>query len=717
MTYCVIPINFERLGEVMTRSLLLTLVAVALLGGCSKDTDKLSTLPAASNIITPVEMELPTTYDFTPGQFKAKCDGLLAYWQQAANKIAGVSQADAKFATTAQALENVRGQMSDNLKPLLILKDVSPDEGLRKASSECAQKYSKVKVELGMREDIYQRVKWAAEKKEALDPQDQQLINDILTDFKRNGMEVDPSTRARVGELRKRIVTLNAEYSERLAAAGTTYVLIDDSETEGLEEGFIKQIKEDSLKGDPTPAGKLKVFLSPPNISRYMVTAKKESGREKVSRASLNIGGEANRLALEELIKTRAEAARLLGYKTHADFVLQPTMAGSSETVAKFLENISTRLQAKGQADLAQMLELKKADNPGVADVKFNTWDRAYYENRLKKLKYNLDTTKIKEYFPAETVVAGMFKIYETIMNVQFKEITAATWEPKVKAYQILRDGKVLAHFYLDLYPRDNKYDHFAADDLVMGKVKADGSYQKPIAMVMGNFSNPEGDKPALMSHTELETLFHEFGHVMNFCLTRTKYTRYSGANYKEDFPEAPSQMLEHWVWEPKALALLSGHYKTGEKLPQDTIDRMVQAQQLNSGLFTLRQVALAMSDQAFHTSANLDGKSSQTMIDIFKKVAIIPMPDNTSMAAGWTHMASNDGAYDGRYYGYLWSQVYADDMYTRFAGGKLLDPEVGAEYVKWILEPGGTQNPFDLLKGFLGREPNMDAFFKALGA
>ena len=434
------------------------------------------------------------------------------------------------------------------------------------------------------------------------------------------------------------------------------------------------------------------------------------NARKQLEEKFFRRGGAKNKDLLDEAIALRRTLARTLGYKTHADFVLAKRMAKTPDQVSKFLSRLQEKLIPKGRADLAELQALKNAATSGQEPLRSYDW--RYYENELKKKKYQVDHELIRRYFPLEQVLSGLFETFETLLGVQFERAeTASTWHSSVRTYRIARDSKTVAHFYMDLFPRDGKYGHAAAFTLVGGHRKPDGGYQIPVSAIVANFTPPSEQTPALLEHQEVETLFHEFGHIMHQVLTTAQFASYSGTSVKNDFVEAPSQMLENWVWDEPSLTRLSGHYQTNEKIPKDLVDRLVQSKLANSGIRYLRQLSLALIDMTYHTADTVDATAVYERIS--REVMLIPIPAETYPQASFGHLM---GGYDSGYYGYLWSEVYAQDLFSRFEREGLFNSNTGADYRRWILEPGGLKDPFALIKGFLGREPNEDAFFRSLG-
>jgi Zn-dependent oligopeptidase len=326
----------------------------------------------------------------------------------------------------------------------------------------------------------------------------------------------------------------------------------------------------------------------------------------------------------------------------------------------------------------------------------------------------------VAKYFPLEAVLEGLFDTMQTIFGVRFEAVEPANaWHPDVKLFSIFDRAadtaqtappEPVAHFFMDLFPRPNKFGHAAAFTLVSGRQLADGSYQRPVSAIVANFTKPSATQPSLLRHTEAVTLFHEFGHILHQTLTSTRCLRFSGTRTERDFVEAPSQMLEHWVWRPEVLAGFSRHVDTGEPLPPDLLDAMLAAKNLDSGIFTTRQLYFAELDLAYHAAG--ERKDTTALAQELHTISGFEAPVDTYWQAGFGHLFG----YDAGYYGYKWSEVFADDMFTRFEAAGPLNPELGVEYRRQVLERGGAVDGDVLVREFLGREPNSDAFLKNLG-
>lgn len=641
-------------------------------------------------------------FDQTPEQIDTLCQREQTRLLLELDAIGKQPKAAADFSTSVLALERSTTGFNNRLQSSLFLKYVSSDPKVRAAADRCETAVSQMMVDIFVREDLFNALKACKDNCPALPPVDALLLDEFLIQFKRNGLELPPEKRKIYVEKKKRLVVLEAEFATNLVEY-KDFITVTRAELAGLPETFI-----DSL--EKTPTGELKVSIAYPHFFPVMENGKVAETRRKLELKFFNKGGDKNRKLLEEAIGLRDELAKMLGYKTHAEFVLERRMAKTPATVMAFLERLKGKLILKGKADLAEMLAAKKLDDPEAKAIESHDW--RYYENLLRKTKYQVDYQRIKEYFPLDVVTKGMFEIYEKLLDVKFEEQPGTYWYPGVKQYRVLKDGKPVAYFFMDLFPRDGKYGHAAAFTLISGYRRPDGKYQTPVSAIVANFNPPAAGKPSLLDHGEVETLFHEFGHIMHQVLTTARYASFSGTSVKTDYVEAPSQMLENWVWAPDTLAKLSGHHADpGKPLPKEDMDRLIRAKLLNSGIRYLRQLAFALIDMDYHSGAHVD--STKIYKKYMKEIMLIPIPDGVIPQAGFGHLM---GGYDAGYYGYLWSEVYAQDMFSRFENEGMLNAKTGTDYRKWILEPGGEQEPIVLIRGFLNREPNEEAFLKSIG-
>lgn len=385
-------------------------------------------------------------------------------------------------------------------------------------------------------------------------------------------------------------------------------------------------------------------------------------------------------------------------------------MAKTPERVGEFYDELVDPLTEKGRDELAEISQLLSAD---TGENEVQVWDWRYYDTQQRKSDYGVDNFEVAKYFPLAQVLDGMFELTSEMFGIEYEEITGFdTWHDDVELYA-MRDassGEELARFYLDLHPREGKYGHAAEFPLIPGRRLEDGTYQNPTCAMVANFTKPTDDTPSLLQHSEVETLFHEFGHVLHQNLGRTELARFSGTNVERDFVEAPSQIMQHWVWRPHILRRFARHHETGEPIPEDLVDQLVAARRLNKGLTQLRQLQFGWWDQEIHAGSDRD------LDEIDRRgteLALLPRHPGTFPMASFGHLM---GGYDASYYGYMWSEVFGDDMFSRFEDEGVANPEVGMAYRREILEPGGSADPDEMLRSFLGREPDNRAFLRKLG-
>ena len=444
-----------------------------------------------------------------------------------------------------------------------------------------------------------------------------------------------------------------------------------------------------------------------------MLNADDDNARKQLEEKYSRRGGTQNISLLEDNLFLRYQAAKLLGYPTHAHNRLDTRMAKNPKNVMNFLGDLEKKLKPLAKKEQKELLKYK-TEKTGEKTKKIETWQSGYWSNKYKKEHYDIDAEKIKEFFPTDYVIENMLEIFGNLFDVKFKKADIDTWNKDVVAYKVFdnKKGQTIAYIYMDLYPREGKYKHAACFDLVAGKELKDGSYQKPFTAIVANLNPPSKDRPSLLKHDEVETLFHEFGHVLHNVLTEAKYSAISGTATSMDFVEVPSQMLENWVWQPQVLKKISKHYKTGEPLSDETINKMIAAKHYATGSFYLRQNFLAQIDMRYHlTKKRID--STEYWSKYSKKIRGIPLRKGAYPQASFDHIM---GGYDAGYYGYLWAEVIAQDFFSEFEKHGLFNKEIGEKYRKQILAVGGSYEEEELVKNFLGREVSNEPFLKNIG-
>ncbi|MHB8873828.1 MAG: M3 family metallopeptidase [Myxococcaceae bacterium] len=650
----------------------------------------------------------PLRTKWTPEEIAFGCDAAEKSADARLSDLVNLSDTKRTFANSFGALEQITTDYTGTVWRLTFMKSIHPDEKVRAAASACEERAGKYGVELSARKDLYLAMKGYldhAARAEVLDRQDGALVHYTMRDFRRSGLELSDENRAELVKLRSRLAELQTRFATALEEDKSS-ITATLKELDGLPADFVKRLAR-------AKDGKRVITTAYPDYYPVMENAKSAVLRRRMQVAFGNRGMPGNPALENEAVQLRAKAAKLLGYPTHADFVTEVNMARSAKTVADFEAKLREALKPRLAADTRKMEALKSKDTRGK-DVKIHSWDWRYYLNQLKKAEYALDDEKVRAYFPADVVMKGMFEVYQTLLSVDFKEAPVeAPWADGVKLYEIhdRPGGRLLAKFYVDLYPRPGKYGHAACFDVGAARELPAG-YQIPLSALVVNFNPPANGQGARLSIAEVDTLFHEFGHVMHMSLTTARYASLAGANVPRDFVEAPSQMLENWVFEPAVLKLISRDPADPTKtLPEDLVKKVVAARTFDSGVKYTRQVFLGTFDQYIHTRDQVDADAEGRRL--WLELMDFPEDPEEHFAASFGHPM---GGYDAGYYGYLWSLVFAADMYERFTKDGVLNPQTGRAYRDAILAKGRTEAPDRLLREFLGREPNEEAFLRLSG-
>ncbi len=611
-----------------------------------------------------------------------------------------VAAPDRSYESTLARLDRIGVIMTEAYGRGPFMARVHTDSAVRDAAQEAEQRLITWSSDLTFRRDLYEAIEAfaASEEAGALSGEKARLLEFVRRDFRRAGHGLSEDDRAEVKRIRTRLVELDVAFSRNIDEYSDGINLGPD-DLDGLPEQYVGGL------ADGTEPGTKRVSLDYPDYFPFMDLSPRSDLREAIQFKFLNTAVEANRPILEEAVRLRTEMAALFGMPSWAHYGMEEKMAREPKVVDAFYADLEPPLVSKGEAELRELRKL-------AGDSELETWDFRYVHNKMKKEQYGVDQTEVAGYFPLQQVLDGMFAITGEVLGLQYRALPdVATWHPDVTVWEIADagTGKPLATVYMDLFPREGKFGHAAAFDLISGRAEPEG-YVNPVTAIAANFTKPTADTPSLLRHDEVTTLFHEFGHVLHNSLGHTELARFTGFNTEWDFVEAPSQIMEHWCWTPEVLQRFARHHATGEPIPIELVEQLVAVRDLNVALLTLRQVSFGKLDLALHGPGHpkdLDAINKET-----SEITLFAHHDGTFYPAGFGHLFG----YDAGYYGYLWSKVFGDDMFSRFEAEGVLSPAVGADYRSKILEQGGSKDADELLRDFLGREPNQEAFLRNIG-
>ena len=630
------------------------------------------------------------------------CKAAIRHGRAELRAIDSVQHNQRTFANTIGHAEHAGATLSDSIAAYAFLYAVSPDADVRQASQMCSQQLSKFGVDVGADTRIYSDAVALVRSGALTDPSERKVAELYVEQGRHAGAGLDSATRERAKGLFNRLNDLQRDYAVRIAADSTT-ITISAAEAKGIAPQLLANLK-------PTADGGFIVPVNESTSGPFLQTDASSVARARFAAANLRRGGAENVRRLEQALAIRDTLAHLFGFPNWASYQLDTHMVKDPARVIAFLNQIDTQLYAKTKTELANLAALKRANGDSTPLVGS---DVGYYNAMLRRTKYNVDNEEIRQYFPVDHVVSGVFGIYEQLLGVKFDEITPAdAWAPGVREFAVsdAATKKPLGWIFLDLFPRPNKYEHFATFPIRTGVHWSDGTVDRPVSAIIGNWPAAAPGKPSLLTHGDVITFFHEFGHLMAATLVDAQYPTLTGL--RQDFVEAPSQMLENWMWQPAVLARVSSNVTTGKPLPPDLIERMIALRQLGAGYGNSAQAFLAMYDMRLHSSTvPLDTKVTWDSL----QARMLPGVSFTGdyPAASFGHLM---GGYDAGYYGYLWSKAYAQDLFTRFEKDGVMSASAGMAYRHDILEPGGVREPDALLESFLGRPLNYDAFYRDLG-
>ncbi len=618
------------------------------------------------------------------------------------------------FINTMLALENSTDNLDYALAVVRHLESVATTPELRAAWNAVEPKASAFYSQIPLNEGLWkQLLNYAAtEEARSLSGTRRRFLTKTLDSFRRHGAELDAAGKKKLAEIDVELAQVTTKFSENVLDSTNAFELIvtDEARLAGLPPSAIEAAKHSA---EAKKVSGWRFTLQAPSYVPVMTYLDDREIREKMYRAYTTRATEPerdNRPLLERILTLRREKARLLGFADFADFVLEDRMAHKGERAMKFLEEL------KGRTD--PFFAKENAALEAFAGRKLEAWDVGYWAEKERRALYDFDEEELRPYFPAERVVDGMFEIVERLYGIQVRRQTGApVWHPDVRYYEVHdRDGALLGAFYADWFPRESKRDGAWMEAFITGRFLggsgASGSYEPHLGCICGNLTPPIGDKPALLTHREVETIFHEFGHLLHHVLSRVEVRSLAGTAVAWDFVELPSQIMENWCWERAALDLFARHFQTGETIPEELFRKMVRARNYRSANAQMRQLGFGFVDLKLHREYDpaRAGNAVAWARELIQPFSPAPVPENYSMIAGFTHLFASPVGDGAGYYSYKWAEVLDADAFTRFRDEGIFSPEAGAAFRENILSKGDSDDPAELYRRFMGRDPDPDA-------
>lgn len=638
---------------------------------------------------------------YEPGEITTLRDQEILTANTTLSGIAQIPPEKRTIQNTLLQFDQIISELCDTIMPLTVMGYVYPDITVSAEGMKAEEMLKTFLFNVYTRRDLYNILKNLS----PTTPEETRLLNHTLREYKKNGLELSDEQITVVRGMREKLTNLEREFSENLNNDNTTLEFTAEELT-GVPAEKMNSFSR-------TDTGSYQVTTKYPDYYPVMDNAASHNTRRRLYSAFVNRQAENNTRLLEEAIQLRQKIAKNLGYDTWAAYKIEGRMAETPKNVLTFLNSLKRPLQTKIHEETALLLTLKQNDDPQVTTL--DPWDIRYYTEQLKKQRYSVYTEKIREYFPLDRVREGMFALYGELLGIGFERVDGVeVWSPEVTLYRIINtsDHRIIAYVYLDLFPREGKFGHLMMCPLNAPRNREDGSYVIPLSVIVGNMQAPNGDRPSLLSFDDVEGLFHEFGHILHGSLTSVPYGILSGTNVEMDFVETPSQVMEEWIWTPEIIDLVSGHYlNQSEQLPAEIRENLIASRDIDIGLTYGRQWVIAQEDMDYNT---MNGPVNITSLADarYKEMMGIDPIEGGHDPATIGHLA---GGYDAGYYSYLWSKIYALNVFSRFKKEGIRNPTTGKDFRNWILEQGNMEDGKVLLRGFLGAEPNSDEFFTRL--
>ncbi|MFA5074848.1 MAG: M3 family metallopeptidase [Candidatus Babeliales bacterium] len=628
-------------------------------------------------------------------------------------KLLQIAPEDRNFENTIKALDDIEAKFGILSTPISVIEMVSPDENMIKACHQALLKLQEFAVDAFCNKEIYKAFKDYLEhnkNKERLNAEEEYFIQESMKSFVRNGFDLPDDKFLQIKDLKKQIDKAKLKFNQNINI-DKSKIIVKREALDGLNDHFVNNLKKNE-NGDYI------LGCDYPTYFEVMENCNTQDTRKKLYFAFMNRAYPQNIDLLNEIINKRENLAHQVGFASFADLDLDSEMVKKTEVAENFLIDLVQKSEKKYNYEFEDLAKTLPQDINLYKNNKFYDFDFWYIKNCYKKQNFDIDENKIAEYFPVNNTLNKIFEIYQKFLNLSFRTVSNNNlWHKDVKTIEVYNkeNSKLLGVLFLDLYPRENKYSHACMCSVAPGieyKDKNGQIIEKPaVIVIIANFPKETKEKPALLKHRDVETFFHEFGHAMHDLLGRTELSSFAGTNVKRDFVEMPSQMFEEWLWDKDILKMVSCHYKTGESLSDDLIDKMLKLKVFDYGYFVTRQCCLSLLALNYYKDGqNKDIEKIKEKLHN-KYITHIKFEPDTHFQAHFGHLTG----YGAKYYSYMWSKVFALDLFEQIKKEGLLNPEIGQKLIKEVLSKGGSCDPNILLKNFLGREPKQDAFIKHL--
>jgi len=640
-------------------------------------------------------------------------------------KIADLAQQDdPTWETLAQPMQALDNRLSNAWSVISHLNGVMNNDGLRKVYKSCLEKLTEYSTEVSQNGALCEAYKKLAAREDFrhLDEAQRKSVENILRDFRLGGVDLPADKQKRYADLSRELAELSNKFSDNVLDATQHWYkhITDVDQLSGLPESALEGARQAARQKD---LDGYVITLDFPSFYPVMTYCDNRELRREVYQAYVTRASDQgpdggtwdNTPVMAEILKRRHALARLLGFGSYAERSLATKMARSVDEVLAFLNQLAASSRPQAEREFAELSAFVKEE---YGQDSLQAWDVGYYSEKLRQQQYDISPETLRPWFPADKVVPGLFQVAERLFDVQIAEHPGVeTWHEDARAYCVSRDGEPIAWFYLDLFARQGKRGGAWMADCRVRWRDLRGRLQLPVAFLTCNFTPPVDGKPSLLTHDEVTTLFHEFGHGLHHMLTRVEVMDVSGINgVAWDAVELPSQFLENWCWNPESLALIARHHETGEPLPEDLLQKLLAAKNFQAGMGMVRQLEFSLFDFRLH--AEFTDESPVNPLDMHRRVrdeiAVIPAPEFNRFPNAFSHIFA--GGYAAGYYSYKWAEVLAADAFSLFEENGIFDPATGTAFLQNILEKGGSQEPMALFRAFRGREPQVDALLKQSG-